>query len=173
MQLRLLRHATSVLWVNGVRVLIDPMLSRAGAMDPVPDAADGRRIPLVELTLDDEALGKLIDRLDGVLVTHLHRDHFDSRAAELLPKTLPIFCQPVDADRLAQLGFRAVMPIEAEHEWRGIRFARTGGRHGRAPPRAGSFRQRAPPGFRGSSSGSWRPGRSRTRGCTTPPRAPP
>ena len=52
--------------------------------------------------LDDEALSTLIGRLDGVLVTHLHRDHFDSRAAELLPKTLPIFCQPVDADRLAQ-----------------------------------------------------------------------
>ena len=130
MQLRFLRHATSVLWVNGVRILIDPMLSRARAMDPVPDAADGRRIPLVELPLDDEALGKLIGRLDGVLVTHLHRDHFDPRAAELLPKTLPVFCQPVDADRLAHLGYRMVLPIEADHEWRGIRFARTGGRHG-------------------------------------------
>ena len=130
MQLRLLRHATSVLWVNGVRILIDPMLSRAGAMDPVQDAADGRRIPLVELPLDDDALLQLIRRLDGVLVTHLHRDHFDPRAAEILPKTLPIFCQPPDADRLAQLGFQTLVPIETDHEWRGIRIARTGGRHG-------------------------------------------
>ena len=130
MQLRLLRHATSVLWVNGVRILIDPMLSRAGTMDPVQDAADGRRIPLVEMPLDDEELRKLIARLDGVLVTHLHRDHFDPRAAEILPKTLPVFCQPPDADRLAQLGFQAVVPIETDHEWRGIRIARTGGRHG-------------------------------------------
>ena len=130
MQLRLLRHATSVLWVNGVRILIDPMLSRAGAMDPVQDAADWRRIPLVELTLDDGELRKLIGRLDGILVTHLHRDHFDARAAEILPKTLPVFCQPPDADRLAQLGFQAVVPIETDHEWRGIRMARTGGRHG-------------------------------------------
>jgi len=130
MQLRLLRHATSVLWVNGVRILIDPMLSRAGTMDPVQDAADGRRIPLVEMPLDDEELRKLIARLDGVLVTHLHRDHFDPRAAEILPKSLPVFCQPPDADRLAQLGFQAVVPIETDHEWRGIRMARTGGRHG-------------------------------------------
>lgn len=130
MQLRFLRHATSVLWVNGVRILIDPMLSRAGAMDPVQDAADGRRIPLVEMPLDDEELRKLIARLDGVLVTHLHRDHFDSRAAEILPKSLPVFCQPPDADRLVQLGFQAVVPIETDHEWRGIRIARTGGRHG-------------------------------------------
>lgn len=130
MQLRLLRHATSVLWVNGVRILIDPMLSRAGTMDPVQDAADQRRIPLVELPLDEGELLRLIARLSGVLVTHLHRDHFDSRAAEILPKTLPIFCQPPDAERLAQLGFQTVVPIEVEHEWRGIRFARTGGRHG-------------------------------------------
>jgi len=130
MQLRFLRHATSVLWVNGVRILIDPMLSRAGTMDPVQDAADGRRIPLVEMPLDDEELRKLIARLDGVLVTHLHRDHFDPRAAEILPKSLPVFCQPPDADRLARLGFQAVVPIETDHEWRGIRIARTGGRHG-------------------------------------------
>jgi len=130
MQFRFLRHATSVLWVNGVRILIDPMLSRAGTMDPVQDAADGRRIPLVEMPLDDEELRKLIARLDGVLVTHLHRDHFDPRAAEILPKSLPVFCQPPDADRLARLGFQAVVPIETDHEWRGIRIARTGGRHG-------------------------------------------
>ena len=130
MQFRFLRHATSVLWVNGVRILIDPMLSRAGTMDPVQDAADGRRIPLVEMPLDDEELRKLIARLDGVLVTHLHRDHFDPRAAEILPKSLPVFCQPPDADRLARLGFQAVVPIETDHEWRGIRMARTGGRHG-------------------------------------------
>ena len=130
MQLRLLRHATSVLWVNGVRILIDPMLSRARAMDPVQDAADGRRIPLVEIPLDDDELRKLIGRLDGVLVTHLHRDHFDPCAAEILPKTLPIFCQPPDADRLAQMGFQTLVPIETDHEWRGIRIARTGGRHG-------------------------------------------
>jgi L-ascorbate metabolism protein UlaG (beta-lactamase superfamily) len=130
MQVRLLRHATCALWLNGVRILIDPMLGRVGAMDPVENAADGRRNPLVELPFDDDELLRLIGQLDGVLVTHLHRDHFDPRAAEILPKTLPILCQPPDADRLAQLGFQTVVPIETECEWRGIRIARTGGRHG-------------------------------------------
>jgi hypothetical protein len=62
-----------VVRLNNRRVLTDPMLSRAGAMDPVPDAADGRRIPLVDLPLDDEGLQSLIRGLDAVLVTHLHR----------------------------------------------------------------------------------------------------
>lgn len=130
MQIRLLRHATCVVRLNNRRVLTDPMLSRAGAMDPVPDAADGRRIPLVDLPLDDEGLQSLIRGLDAVLVTHLHRDHFDPRAAEMLPRTLPVICQPPDADRLAGMGFETVLPVEAEREWEGIRIVRTGGRHG-------------------------------------------
>lgn len=130
MQVRLLRHATCALWLDGVRLLTDPMLSRAGAMDPVEDAADRRRNPLVDLPLDDAGLGNLIRQIDGVLITHLHRDHFDPRAAEILPKTLPILCQPPDVDRLAQFGFQTVVPIETECQWRGIRITRTGGRHG-------------------------------------------
>jgi L-ascorbate metabolism protein UlaG (beta-lactamase superfamily) len=99
-------------------------------MDPVQNAADARRIPLVELPLDDAGLDTLIRDLDGVLVTHLHRDHFDPRAAEILPKTLPVICQPADADRLAEMGFQTLLPVETECEWRGVRIVRTGGRHG-------------------------------------------
>src|SRR5512137_127568 len=130
MQIRLLRHATCALWIDGVRILTDPMLSRAGAMDPVENAADRRRNPLGDLPLDDAGLEDLIRHVDGVLITHLHRDHFDPRAAEILPKTLPILCQPPDADHLAQLGFQTIVPIENECEWRGVRITRTGGRHG-------------------------------------------
>lgn len=131
MQIRLLRHATCVLRVNNLRVLTDPMLSHAEAMDPVPDAADTRRIPLVKLALDDEGLASLIRQLDAVLVTHLHRDHFDARAAEILPKTLPVICQPADVDGLAQMGFRTLLPVETVREWQGVRITRTGGHHGR------------------------------------------
>jgi L-ascorbate metabolism protein UlaG (beta-lactamase superfamily) len=130
MQIRLLRHATCVLRVDNLCVLVDPMLSHAEAMDPVQDTADQRRIPLVKLALDDAALDSLLGRLDAVLVTHLHRDHFDARAAEILPKTLPVICQPVDLDRLAQMGFRTLLPVDTEREWEGVRITRTGGQHG-------------------------------------------
>jgi L-ascorbate metabolism protein UlaG (beta-lactamase superfamily) len=130
MQIRLLRHATCVLQFADRRVLTDPMLSRAEAMDPVQNAANARRIPLVELPLDAAGLDALIRRLDAVLVTHLHRDHFDARAGELLPRTLPVLCPPPDAGHFGTLGFEEVMPVETETEWRGIRLTRTGGRHG-------------------------------------------
>jgi L-ascorbate metabolism protein UlaG (beta-lactamase superfamily) len=130
MQIRLLRHATCALRLDGRRILIDPMLSRAEAMDPVPNAANARRIPLVDLPLDDAALTSLIGQLDAVLVTHLHRDHFDPRAAEIIPKTLPVICQPPDAEPLERMGFQSVLPVETVRDWQGVRITRTGGQHG-------------------------------------------
>jgi len=99
-------------------------------MDPVQNAASVRRIPLVDLPLDDAGLEQLVGQLDAALITHLHRDHFDARAEEILPRSLPILCQPLDADRFAQLGFRTVLPVERELAWQGIQVVRAGGRHG-------------------------------------------
>src|SRR5205085_6343504 len=60
---------------------------------------------------------------------HLHQDHFDTKAAELLPRDVPLFCQPEDVERLSALGF-SPLPVEEELDWEGLRVARTGGRHG-------------------------------------------
>lgn len=130
MRLRLLRHATLLLEYHALSLLVDPMLSALGAMDPVPMAADTRRIPLVDLPIDGAQLQALLHAVDGVIVTHLHRDHWDAAAVALLPKTLPIFCQPPDAQTLRDQGFAAVTPVADGVSWRGIAFQRTGGQHG-------------------------------------------
>lgn len=131
MDIQLIRHATLVLRGGGRTVLVDPMLSPAGAMDPVANAGNDDRIPLTSLPLGDAALRALIATLDGVIVTHLHRDHWDAAARELLPRELPIACQPGDAEPLRASGFTRVTPVEGEAEWLGWRLARTGGEHGR------------------------------------------
>ena len=130
MRIHFLRHATLVVEIDELHILVDPMLSRAEAMDPVPNATNQRRIPLVDLPLADVELDYMLDHIDAVLVTHTHRDHWDDRAVELLPKHVPIICQPEDAAKIAQAGFSAVEPIAARLEWRGVEFSRTGGRHG-------------------------------------------
>jgi L-ascorbate metabolism protein UlaG (beta-lactamase superfamily) len=131
MEITLLRHATLLLRVGRTHLLVDPMLSAAGAMDPVRPAEDERRCPLVKLPLDDAALQHTLGQLDGVLVSHTHRDHWDPRAAEIIPKHLPVLCQPPDAARLAGAGFEKVLPVADRLEWQGVDVARTGGRHGR------------------------------------------
>lgn len=53
-------------------------------MSPVPNSANDRRNPLVDLPISE------IDfqAIDAVLLTHTHHDHFDDTAAERLTKNL-------------------------------------------------------------------------------------
>jgi L-ascorbate metabolism protein UlaG (beta-lactamase superfamily) len=54
MNIHFLRHATLILNIDGLKILVDPMLSPVGAMDPVANAANQRRIPLVDLPVTPE-----------------------------------------------------------------------------------------------------------------------
>lgn len=127
MRLRLIRNATLHIRMAGKCLLLDPMLDPAGARPPVEDTADPRRNPLVELP---EPAGVVVTGLDAAIVTHLHRDHLDDTAVELLPKDLPLFGQPEDAETLRGRGFTDVRPVDDVAEWEGLRIARTAGRHG-------------------------------------------
>lgn len=127
MQIRLVRHATMLIDLGERRILVDPMLSDEGAMDPVANAANNSRIPMVPLPI---SVAEILDSVDAILITHLHRDHFDEAAAALLPKGLPVLCQPGDAQRLTERGFQTVLPVGDAIEHLGIEFIRTGGKHG-------------------------------------------
>jgi len=130
MQFQLLRHATSFILYQGLHFLLDPMLCPKGAMDPIPNAGNQDRIPLVDLPISLTELQQRIDRLDAVLVTHFHRDHWDARAGEILPRHLPIFCQVQDEKKFKEAGFTSIHPLLHEKEWQGIQICRTGGQHG-------------------------------------------
>jgi L-ascorbate metabolism protein UlaG (beta-lactamase superfamily) len=127
MHLRLIRNATLRLEVDGKQLLVDPMLDPAGARPPVENTENDRRNPLVELPEPPEVV---VEGVDAVLVTHLHSDHFDATAARLLPKDVPVLCQPEDAARLRDHGFTDVRPVGDRLEWEGIAIARMPARHG-------------------------------------------
>ncbi len=126
MRLTLVRNATLLLEIGGRRLLVDPALDDAEARPPVERTPNQRRNPLVPLPVPAE---QVVDGLDAVLVTHLHRDHLDGTAERLLPRDVPVFCQPEDEERLRSLGLDA-LPVAAAVEWDGIAIARTGGCHG-------------------------------------------
>jgi L-ascorbate metabolism protein UlaG (beta-lactamase superfamily) len=130
MQIHFLRHATLILRMKGVNLLIDPMLSHAEAMEPVQNAVNQKRIPLVELPLDEAELSSLLRGITGVLVTHKHRDHWDMHAVELLPKSILTLCQPEDETHIRGAGFTMVTAIQRELFWQGLTILRTGGQHG-------------------------------------------
>ena len=127
MDVTLLRHATLLVELDGLRLLVDPMLAPAGTAPAVEGTPAQRPNPLVELPEIAEAA---LDDLDALLVTHLHTDHFDPVAAERLPAELPVLCQPGDEERLRGSGFADVRPVSGTAELGGLTIHRTGGRHG-------------------------------------------
>jgi L-ascorbate metabolism protein UlaG (beta-lactamase superfamily) len=121
-RLTLLRNATLLVELAGLRLLVDPALDAAGARPPVEDTPAPRPNPLVELpAAADDALRDL----DALIVTHLHRDHFDDAAAERLPKGIPVLCQPPDVESLEERGFRDVRPVDTEARLGDLRVHRT------------------------------------------------
>lgn len=126
--LRLIRHATLLLELGNTTFLVDPMLDPAQARPPVPDTPNDRRNPLVDLP---EPAADVVAAADAVIVTHLHADHLDDTAAELLARSgLPVFCQPGDEGTLRERGLADVTPVLDRAERGAIRLHRTGGRHG-------------------------------------------
>jgi L-ascorbate metabolism protein UlaG (beta-lactamase superfamily) len=125
-RLTLVRNATLLLELEGRRILVEPMLDEQGARPPVEGSPNPRRNPLVPLPFPAE---ETVSGLDAAIVTHLHRDHFDDTGARLLPRDLPVFCQPEDEPELRDLGLDA-RPVETALDWNGLAITRTGGRHG-------------------------------------------
>ncbi|HET6547850.1 MAG TPA: MBL fold metallo-hydrolase [Solirubrobacter sp.] len=127
MHLTLIRSATLRVTAAGHTLLVDPQLDPAGAREAVPNTPNPRRSPLVDLPEPPEAV---VAGLDALLVTHLHQDHFDDTARELLDRGLPLFCQPPDTERLHADGFTDVRPVHGDATLGDLLIARTEGRHG-------------------------------------------
>lgn len=125
---QLVRNATALIRYGGRTLLLDPFLSPAGALPAFTNTPNPRPNPLVELPMP---AAQVVAGVDATLLTHLHVDHWDPVARELLPKDRPIFVQPADHERVTRTGFTAARPVESVLTWEGITIARTGGRHGR------------------------------------------
>src|SRR6478609_10626586 len=98
--IRLLRHATMLVELNGVKFFIDPMLSPKNGMDPVKNAGNEIRIPMVDLPASSDEMTKIINEADAVIITHTHRDHWDAAAQNTIPKNKLLLVQPADEETI-------------------------------------------------------------------------
>jgi L-ascorbate metabolism protein UlaG (beta-lactamase superfamily) len=124
MEIQQIRNATLKIKYNGKMILTDPVFSAKHSIDPF----DGKeRNPIVDLPFDAK---EVIQDIDMVIVSHHHDDHFDDAAKELLPKDIPLFCQPGDEEKFKSYGFSNVTPVQDKIVWNNISFIRTEGHHG-------------------------------------------
>ena len=74
----------------GLKFLIDPVFAQKATYPPFPSLLRAEEYnPLVDLPVPIEE----ICHPDAVIITHLHRDHFDKEAALHLEKKIPVFVQ--------------------------------------------------------------------------------
>lgn len=138
-----IRNATARLTYGGKTLLLDPMLSPKGAL---PSFAGIAPNPTVDLTLD---AADIVAGVDAVIVSHLHGDHFDDAAADLLDKAFPVLTprnasppNPREPEtvgafkpRLEEMGFTDVREMESEDgaplTFEGITMRQVFARHGK------------------------------------------
>lgn len=124
MKLQLIRNAALRLHYAGHLILIDPDLAPALSRRSFTGKSPN---PMVELPFSIE---QILQGIEFVVVSHLHQDHFDTVAYEIVPKHLPLLCQPGDESFIREKGFQDVTPLENSLTWQGIQFTRIGGHHG-------------------------------------------
>ncbi|WP_077305117.1 MBL fold metallo-hydrolase [Terribacillus halophilus] len=130
MHVKLIRNATLVVDYADKKFLIDPMLAVKGTYPPFPNSVrQDQRNPLVDLP---EPVENILDGVDAVILTHLHLDHFDESAKELLPKDLKIYVQDEDdANEVKGSGFTDVEILTENTVFDDIQLVKTKGEHGR------------------------------------------
>ncbi len=130
MKLQLWRNATLLLNIDGISILVDPMLGEKGSMGKMPMTESELLNPLVELPFSREELNKKLKEVDAVAVTHLHPDHWDAKAIELLDKNIPVICSDIIAEQIAGQGFTNIIAVHDQFQWKNIEIAVTKGQHG-------------------------------------------
>jgi L-ascorbate metabolism protein UlaG (beta-lactamase superfamily) len=124
MRLQLIRSATLRVNFGGHLFVIDPFLAEK---ETIRSFAGKGKNPMVDLPCTP---AEVIADVEMAIISHLHSDHFDDVAAKLLPKDLPIFCQPGDEGQIAEMGFVDVTAVTDPIIWHDITLTRTSGQHG-------------------------------------------
>lgn len=132
MKLHQIRNATTILDYAGRRFLTDPMFAPKEGVngeetdEPVID----KPWPFHSLPLPPK---DIVKNIDAVIITHLHADHFDKSAQEILPKNTKIFVQDFfDKNALEKEGFNNIEILQEEGtDFEGINLYKTECRHGK------------------------------------------
>lgn len=130
MYIQQIRNATIIVHYAGKKFLVDPVLADKGTYPPVlAGIRENMRNPIVDLPM---SVHDIIKDVDAVILTHLHLDHYDEIAKEVLPKGIRVFVQnEQDAKQVKSDGFQQVEVLTENTDFEGIQLIKTQGEHGR------------------------------------------
>jgi L-ascorbate metabolism protein UlaG (beta-lactamase superfamily) len=120
-----IRHATCIIEFDGIRFLVDPILYKKHTLTPVKGGIDEKN-PLVDIILEEN----ILKNIDIIILTHLHRDHFDPEIINFFGKDIPIICSNEYKEKLSGLGFSNLNLVKEKTEVKNIEIIKTKGKHG-------------------------------------------
>ena len=112
-------NATTLLSLGGTRILTDPNFLHRGER-----ARLGYGLRSEWLTEPALQLGEL-GRVDAVVLSHHHGDHFDDRVAARLDPSMPIVTTPHAVRKLRDQGFIAAVALRRWQRWSILRGSTT------------------------------------------------
>lgn len=123
MNFQQIRNATITITYAGKKFLIDPWLQEKGAFPPF-SAESQEPNPTVPLPM---SIDEIIKDVDAVIVTHIHPDHFDEIAADVIAKDTKIFAQnEEEGETFKDFGFKDVEVLkECGTLFDGIKLTKT------------------------------------------------
>jgi len=95
-------HATILIRTGGVNILTDPMFSDGPPLHPF------RRDMDVGIRADE------LPKIDVILISHSHLDHFDTRSLRKLSKEAMVFAPPGYRRKLEKIGFTDVRELDGK-----------------------------------------------------------
>ncbi|WP_447002095.1 MBL fold metallo-hydrolase [Saccharothrix isguenensis] len=110
-------NATTVLRLGPFTVLTDPNFLRRGQWTHIGQGLISRRRADPAINVGE------LPRLDAVVLSHLHGDHFDRVASRELDRDLPILTTPHAARRLGRRGFREPVALRT---WEDVTMVKDG-----------------------------------------------
>ncbi|MES2652210.1 MAG: MBL fold metallo-hydrolase [Bacteroidota bacterium] len=131
MKIHQIRNATILVEYAGKKILVDPMLSDKGTLPAfIPSKKwSFKRNPLYDLPISK---AEIIKDIDFVFVSHLHYDHWDKEAVNVLPKEIKIFVQDqADQLNIEKSGFTNVEILTENSVFGEIKLSRTKAQHGK------------------------------------------
>ncbi|MFF9527553.1 MBL fold metallo-hydrolase [Streptomyces achromogenes] len=118
LDLRFIGNATVLLRYGPVTLLTDPNFLHQGEYAYLGYGLLSRRLTEPALAPED------LPRVDGIVLSHLHGDHWDRRARRSLDRTVPVLSTPHAARRLRVLhGFRRTAGLRT---WQALTLERGG-----------------------------------------------
>ncbi|MGY1824388.1 MBL fold metallo-hydrolase [Geodermatophilus sp. SYSU D00079] len=126
-------NATTLLRIGGFTLLTDPNFLHRGQR-----AYLGKGLWTKRLT-EPALLPTQLPRLDSILLSHLHADHWDRIATRTLDKDTPVVTTPAAAAALGRRGFRATLDLrpwqrhELTRDGETLRITSVPGVHGPGP----------------------------------------